>query len=74
MKMPNKTVYLILVILGFILGIIWGALSLSPYNKMKVAINNGDVITAKANAKKITMFVLIGVAVNVLVFFGRIAV
>ena len=33
-KMPSKGGYLALVILGFLLGILWGALSISPYNKM----------------------------------------
>ena len=69
-KMPNQSIYLVLVIVGFVLGLIWGALSISPYNKMKAAIQSGDVATAQANAKKIRIFVIIGVVLNVLLFIG----
>ena len=72
-KMPSQGGYLALVILGFVLGIIWGALSVSPYTKMKAAINNGDAETAQANAKKIRIYVIIGIVINVLIFIGRLA-
>jgi hypothetical protein len=72
-QMPSQGTYLVLVILGFILGIIWGALSVSPYSKMKQAIAVGDVDGAWENANKIKKWVLIGVAVNVVVFLGQMA-
>ena len=72
-NMPSKGTYLTLVILGFLLGIIWGALSLGPYNTLKAAIANGDVETAQANAKKIRTYVIIGLVLNVLIFIGRAA-
>ena len=72
-KMPSKSTYLVLVIVGFLFGILWGLLSLSPYNKLKVAVDNGDVEEATANAKKIRIFVIIGVVLNILVLIGRMA-
>lgn len=68
--MPSKGGYLALVILGFLLGIIWGVLAVFPYRKMTAAINSGDVEEAQANAKKVLIFVLIGVGVNVLIMIG----
>ena len=70
-KMPSKGGYLALVILGFVLGIIWGVLSISPYQKLKAAVDSGDVYTAQENAKKIRRFVIIGVVLNVLLFIGQ---
>ena len=72
-KMPSQGGYLALVILGFLLGILWGALSIAPYNKMKAAIANGDAETAQANAKKIRTFVIVGLVINVLLVIGNLA-
>lgn len=72
-KMPSKGLYLTMVIVGFFLGILWGVLSISPYQKMKAAIDAGDSVTAWDNAKKIRTFFWIGVAVNVLIIIGRMA-
>ncbi|MBQ6420688.1 MAG: hypothetical protein IJK02_06430 [Clostridia bacterium] len=71
--MPNATVYLVLVIIGFFLGIIWGALSVGPYKRMKTAIQFGNVMVARAQAKKILIFFIIGVVVNVLIIIGQAA-
>ena len=65
-KMPSKGANLAMVIIGFFLGILWGILSIGPYQKLKLAIDNGDVEEAQANAKKIRIFFIIGVVVNVL--------
>ncbi len=73
MEMPKKGTYTALLVVGFICGILWGILSISPYQKLKVAIENGDVEEAQANAKKIRIFVIIGVVVNALVLIGRMA-
>ncbi|MBR0463508.1 MAG: hypothetical protein IJJ23_03890 [Clostridia bacterium] len=72
-KMPSKGVYTALLVLGFLCGIIWGALSVTPYKNMKAAIEHGDVAGANADAKKIRTFVIIGVVVNALVIIGRMA-
>ncbi len=72
-KMPNVNLYFILVILGFVLGIIWGALSISPYNRMKQAVAMNNYSEAQSCAKKIRTFALIGLAVNIIVFIGRMA-
>ncbi len=72
-KMPRQGLYLALTILGFLLGVIWGALSLGPYNKMKAAIAADDAVEAWANAAKIKRWIIIGVIVNVLIFIGQLA-
>ena len=71
--MPNQGLYLFLLILGFLCGIIWGALSIGPYNRMKAAIAANDAVEAKKNAKKILIFALIGVVINVLLIIGKFA-
>ena len=73
MEMPKKGTYTALLVVGFICGILWGILSISPYQKLKVAIENGDVEEAQANAKKIRIFVIIGVVVNALFLIGNLA-
>lgn len=72
-EMPSKGGHLAMVIIGFFLGILWGILSLSPYGKMKAAIDAGDADEAWANARKIKTFFWIGVAVNVLFIIIRVA-
>ena len=71
--MPSKNGYLALVIIGFILGVLWGALSIGPYNDMKQAIEVGNVDEARKNAKKIRTFFIIGLVVNVLIVLGQVA-
>lgn len=70
-KMPSKGFYLFLVIVGFLFGILWGALSISPYNKLKAAVDSGDAETANASAKKIRIFVIIGIVLNVVIVIVR---
>ncbi len=64
-QMPSKGGHLAMVIIGFLLGILWGILAISPYTRMKVAIEAGDAETAWANSKKVKTIFWIGVAVNV---------
>ncbi len=64
-NMPRKGVYVFWMVVGFCTGVLWGALSISPMTKMNKAIKDGDSYEAWANAKKIRMFALIGIAVNV---------
>ena len=70
-NMPNMNLYLTLVILGFVLGVIWGALSISPYNRMKQAVAANNAAEAQNCAKKIKTIFIIGVVVNVLVLIGK---
>ncbi len=72
-KMPNQTLYLVLTILGFALGIVWGLLSLDPYKRMKAAIAANDAATAIASAAKIKKWFIIGLIVNVLIVIGQLA-
>lgn len=70
-RMPSTGLHTFLLVLGFLCGILWGALSIGPYRKMKAAIQSGDAAEANANAKKIRIFAIIGVVVNVLFIIGR---
>ena len=70
--MPNPTGALVMVIIGFLCGIIWGALALGHYNKMNNAIAIGDSMTANAEFKKVRTFFIIGIVISVLVIIGRI--
>ena len=72
-EMPNKGSYLAMLIVSFVLGILWGILSLSPYNKMKAAIDAGDAEAAWANAKKVKTFFWIAIAINVVIFLINVA-
>jgi hypothetical protein len=72
-EMPSQGANLAMVIIGFFLGILWGALSVKPYQNLKAAIAAGDAETAEANAKKIRTYFIIGVVVNVLIFVGKMA-
>ncbi len=65
-EMPNKGGHTAMLIIGFILGILWGVLMISPYSKMKAAIEAGDAETAWAKSKTVKTIFWIGVAVNVL--------
>lgn len=72
-NMPSKGGHLALVILGFLIGILWGVLAIFPYRKMTAAINDGDVETAQANAKKVRLYFFVGLALNVVLFIARVA-
>ncbi len=72
-KMPSKGAYTFLLIIGFLCGILWGALSIGPYRKMKAAIDAGEVAEANSNAKKIRIFVIIGVVINILLIISKFA-
>lgn len=67
-EMPSKGLYIFLLILGFLLGLLWGALSVSPFANMSKAIEAGNTEEAWTNANKIKKWVSIGVAVNVIFF------
>ena len=73
-SMPSKGAYLALVILGFLLGILWGLLALFPYCNMAKAINTGNTTEAWNNAKTIRLILLIGVGCNILLFFVGLSV
>ncbi|MCR5565938.1 MAG: hypothetical protein K6F61_03740 [Clostridiales bacterium] len=64
--LPKKGLYTFWLVVGFVTGVLWGLLSLSPYSKMNKAIKDNDPYEAWPNAKKVRMFALIGIGVNVL--------
>lgn len=63
--MPSKGSYTVLLILGFLLGILWGLLSVGPYRRMKAALAAGNADAAWENANKIRKWFLVGAAFNV---------
>lgn len=69
-KMPSQGGHLFLVVLGFILGIIWGLLSMGSYKDMKAAIASGDSVTANKKAKSIRIIFIIGMIINILAVIG----
>lgn len=71
-KMPSVGGHLTMVIFGFIFGVLWGALAIGPFGRMKKAVNEGDSVTAWENAKKVKIFFFIGLAVNVVFLIIRI--
>ena len=70
--MPSTGLYTALLVFGFFIGILWGALSVSPYNKMKAAIKEGNAAEAWENANSIKKYIIIGIIVNVVIIFLRI--
>ena len=64
-SMPSTGLYTFFLVLGFVTGVLWGLLSISPYKRMRAGINAGDAYEAWEGAKKVRMFALIGVAGNV---------
>ena len=64
-NMPNKTTAVILIVIGFLCGIIWGIFGIVQYSPMKAAIENGDVETAQKKFRNIKIATLIGVILNV---------
>ena len=65
-SMPNEGVALVLVILGFLVGVLWGIIELLSYNKMKSAISAGNCSEAQRHAKKIRTVFIIGAVINTL--------
>ena len=64
-KMPSVGVYTFFLVLGFITGVLWGALSIRHYVSMKNCIRENDSYGAWEGAKKVRMFAIIGIVVNV---------
>ena len=64
-KMPSKGAYIALTILGFLCGIIWGVIDLVNYLPMSKAIDAGYYDEAWDKAKKIKIWTIVGVIVNI---------
>ena len=72
-KMPNRGVYTFFLVLGFVTGVLWGALSIRHYVSMNNCIRENDSYGAWEGAKKVRMFAIIGVVVNVVVLLFQFA-
>ena len=71
-QMPSVGGHTTMLVFGFVFGVLWGFLALSPYKKMRAAIDAGDAVAAWDNAKKVKMFFFIGLGVNVLILILRV--
>ncbi len=72
-EMPSKGAATFWMVVGFLTGVLWGCLSISPMSRMNKAIADNYPEEAWSNFKKIRMFALIGIAVNVLFIFIKLA-
>ena len=63
--MPNKNNYIILIVIGFLCGLVWGAFGLTQYSPMVKAINEGDEETAQKKARNIKIATIAGIVVNI---------
>lgn len=65
--MPNTTVAIVLIVVGFLCGILWGIIGVVQYGPMKRAIEAGDVETAKKKFNIIMIATIIGLVLNVII-------
>ena len=65
-QMPKKGLAVFWMVIGFLTGVLWGCLAISPMSRMNKAIADNYPDEAWRNYKKIRMFALIGIVVNVL--------
>ena len=72
-SMPNTTTAMILIVVGFLCGIIWGIIGIIQYGPMKTAIELGDAETAQKKFRIITIATAIGVVLNVFAIIGMFA-
>lgn len=63
-KMPNPSTYMALIVVGFLCGVIWGAIGLSQYGALKDAVAQGDAETANKKASTIRIVTIIGVCIQ----------
>ena len=71
--MPSTGLATVLVVIGFVCGVIWGIIGFTKLKPMKAAIAAGDVETAKKCFGTIRTVTIIGIVLNVLVFMGAMA-
>lgn len=71
--MPSAGTSMVLIVVGFLCGVVWGAVGLSQYGALKSAIEMGDVETAKKKASFIRNITIAGVVINLLVIMGAYA-
>ncbi len=71
-SMPSRGPYIAWLVVGFVTGVLWGLLSLSPFKRMNQAVAENNPDEAWRNARKIRMFALIGIGVNVLLLIVQI--
>jgi len=66
-----RTTAIIMIVVGFISGIIWGVIGLVNYFPMKAALEAGDYGTAMEKYKVIKVVTIVGIVVNLVFIFGR---
>ena len=70
-SVPNTTIAIVMIVIGFISGFIWGIIGLVNYFPMKAALEVGDYVTAAEKYKIIKIVTIIGIVVNVLFIMSR---
>lgn len=65
-NMPSLTVAKVLIVIGFLCGIIWGVVGFTQYKPMKEAIMRGDADTAHKDFRIIAIASALGIVVNVI--------
>ncbi len=70
--MPNRVLYLFLVVITLIIAGIFGILAIPSYVRMCSAISDEDAVSARAKAKQIRIYFFIGLGVNVLFFIIKV--
>ena len=69
--MPSTTTAIILIVVGFLCGILWGIIGITQYGSMKKAIEAGDAETANKKFNIIKIATIVGVVLNVLIIGGQ---
>lgn len=71
--MPSTTTAIVLIVIGFVCGILWGIIGLTQYFPLKTAVETGDVETASKKFNIIKIVTIIGIVLNVLFIFSQFA-
>ena len=72
-NMPSLTVATVLVVIGFLCGIIWGVYGLTQRSTLQAAIEAGNVEVANKKFRNIVIATVIGVVLSILASIGRMA-
>ena len=72
-NMPSLTTATVLVVIGFLLGIIWGIYGDTQRSTLKTAIETGNVEVANKKFRNIVIATSVGVAVNIFATIGALA-
>ena len=72
--MPSKGKYLALFIINFVMGVLWGLLSINGFVRLNNGINSGNVELAQSGAKKIKTMFIVGLIVNIVIIVAYVII